>query len=155
MPTPIRETALAAIATRLATTGATVQRARRSEIDTDKEALPVLVLTGTDWAADETAEFGQTHYTLSFIVAGYYRAPASTAKAGQDLAAEQAGTALHAAVVAALAGWTPTEAGLGEASEEGAEFQLYDAEESAKAAGEFTARFNMLCQAPLGSPYSP
>ena len=56
---------------------------------------------------------------------------------------------------AALAGWTPALDGLGEVSEQGAEFRLYDTDESAKPAGEFIARFSMLAIAPLGAPYLP
>ena len=49
--TALRETALAAIAARLTTQipTATVERARRAAVDVDKEPLPRLVLTGTDW----------------------------------------------------------------------------------------------------------
>lgn len=148
MPTALRETTLAAIAARLTAqiTTATVERARRGPIDTDRETLPRLVLTGTDWTADEAAEPGMVHYTLGFAVAGY-------AGARTDLAAEQALSALHAQVIAALAGWTPATAGLGEPAEQDAEFRLYDAEESAKPAGEFVARFSVLITAALGNPY--
>jgi hypothetical protein len=149
MPTPLRETALAAIAARLVAQipAAVVERARRAPVDADRELLPRLILSGASWEADEGAEPGITHYTMGFVVTGY-------ARAATDLALEQALSALHAATVAALAGWTPAVDGLGEAAEEGAEFQIYDAEESAKPAGEFTARFSMLCLAPLGSPYT-
>ena len=66
MPTPIREAALAAVADRLTTElpSVVLERARRAPVDTDKEPLPRLVLTGTDWEADETAEPGSTHYNL-------------------------------------------------------------------------------------------
>jgi hypothetical protein len=150
MSTPLREAALAAIATRLADQmpGVPLERARRSPVDTDKEALPRLVLTGTDWEADETAEPGSTHYTMGFVVAGYIRDTT-------DLGVEQGLSDLHASVVAALAGWTPTVDGLGEATEQGAEFRLYETDESAKPAGEFLARFSMLAIAPLGSPFIP
>jgi len=149
MPTPLRETALAAIAARLVASipAAVVERARRTVVNTDKELLPRLILTGTSWEADETAEPGVTHYTMGFVVQGF-------ARAATDLALEQALSALHAATIAALAGWTPTQDGLGEASEEGADFELYDAVDSEKPAGEFTARFSMLCLAPLGGPYT-
>lgn len=65
MPTALREAALAAIADRLSVElpGIVLERARRAPVDTDKEQLPRLVLTGTDWEADETAEPGSTHYT--------------------------------------------------------------------------------------------
>ena len=150
MSTPLREAALAAIGTRLADQmpGVPLERARRSPVDTDKEALPRLVLTGTDWEADETAEPGQTHYTLGFVVAGY-------ARATTDLGIEQALSDLHASAVAAIVGWTPAVDGLGEVSELGADFRLYDTDESAKPAGEFLARFSMLAIAPLGAPYLP
>ena len=150
MSTPIREAALAAIADRLTTElpGTVLERARRALVDIDKEPLPRLVLTGTDWEADETAEPGSTHYTMGFVVAGYIRDTT-------DLGVEQGLSDLHASVVAALAGWTPTVDGLGEATEQGAEFRLYDTDESAKPAGEFLARFSMLAIAPLGAPYLP
>ena len=150
MPTALREVALAAIADRLSTDlpGVVLERARRAPVDTDKEPLPRMVLTGTDWEADETAEPGSTHYTMGFVVAGYVRDPT-------DLGVEQGLSDLHASVVATLAGWTPAVDGLGEASEQGAEFRLYDTDESAKPAGEFLARFSMLAIAPLGSPFIP
>ena len=150
MSTPIREAALAAIADQLAAAlpSIVLERARRAPVDTDKEPLPRLVLTGTDWEADETAEPGSTHYSLGFVVAGYVRD-------ATDLGVEQGLSHLHASVVAALAGWTPTVDGLGEATEQGAEFRLYDTDESAKPAGEFLARFSMLAIAPLGAPFIP
>ena len=150
MPTPIREAALAAIADRLTSElpGAVLERARRVPVDTDKEPLPCLVLTGTDWEADENAEPGSTHYSLGFAVAGYVRD-------ATDLAVEQGLSVLHASLIAALAGWTPALDGLGEVSEQGAEFRLYDTDESAKPAGEVVARFTMLAIVPLGSPYLP
>lgn len=150
MSTPIREAALAAIADRLTTElpGTVLERARRALVDIDKEPLPRLVLTGTDWEADEAAEPGSTHYTMGFVVAGYIRDTT-------DLGVEQGLSDLHASVVAALAGWTPGVDGLSEVAEQGAEFRLYDTDESAKPAGEFLARFSMLAIAPLGAPYLP
>ena len=150
MSTPLREAALAAIAARLAgqLPDVPLERARRSPVDTDKEPMPRLVLTGTDWEADEAAEPGLTHYSLVFVVAGY-------ARALTDLEIEQALSSLHASIVAARTGWTPPLPGLGEVSELGAEFRLYDTEESRKPAGEFLARFSILAIAPLGSPFIP
>ena len=150
MPTALREAALAAIADRLVAElpSVVLERARRAPVDTDKEPLPRLVLTGTDWEADKTAEPGSTHYTMGFVVAGYVRD-------ATDLGLEQGLSDLHASVVAALAGWTPVGDGLGDAAEQGAEFRLYDTDESAKPAGEFLVRFSMLAIAPLGAPYLP
>jgi hypothetical protein len=105
------------------------------------------VLTVTSWEADETAEPLATHYTMAFAVTGY-------AKGRTALLADQATSTLHAATVAALMAWTPSESGLGEPAEEGAERRLLDTEESAVPVGEFVARFTMLCIAPLGSPYT-
>jgi hypothetical protein len=150
MPTPIREATLAAVAERLTAElpGVALERARRAPVDTDKEPLPRLVLMGTDWEADETAEPGSTHYSLGFAVAGYVRD-------ATDLGVEQGLSDLHASLIAALAGWTPAPEGLGEVSEQGAEFRLYDTDESAKPAGEFIARFSMLAIAPFGAPCIP
>jgi hypothetical protein len=142
--TALRETALAAIAARLTAQvpTATVERARVAPVDTDKENLPRLVLESTDWTADETAEPLAVHYTLAFAVTGYVHGRTG-------LAVEQGLSELQASTVAALSGWAPSASGLGEAAQEGAEFRLYDAEESARPAGEFTARFSMLCIGPL------
>jgi hypothetical protein len=149
MSTPLREAALAAMSARLTSqlSGVTVERARRAPVDTDSEHLPRVVLTATDWTADETVEPLATHYTLAFVVSGYVRGTS-------DLAIEQALSTLHARVVAALVGWTPQLPGIGEVSEEGAEFRLYDADESAKPAGEFAARFSVLCIGGQGIPYA-
>jgi hypothetical protein len=149
MSTPLREAALAAVATQLAVSmpAVPIERARRAQVDTDAETLPRLVLRGEEWEADETQEPEYTHYRIGFSVAGFVRG-------ATDLEAEQALTTLHASVVAALAGWTPSTAGLGDVSEQGADVRLYDADESAKPAGEFVARFALLAIAPTGSPYA-
>jgi hypothetical protein len=148
--TALRETALAAIVARLAGAipAATVERARRAPVDIDKESLPRLVVTGTDWSADEAAEPLAVHYTLSFAVAGTLRAAVPKGADG-GMQIDQALSALHDAVVDALSGWTPGIDGLGDPAQEGAEFRVLDAEESAGPAGEFTARFSMLCLGPL------
>lgn len=142
--TALRETALAAIAARLTAqiTTATVERTRRVPVDIAAESLPRLVVAGIDWTPDETAEPLVVHYTLAFAVTGYVRDRT-------DLLVEQGLSALHASVATALSGWTPGIDGLGEPADEGAEHRLYDAEESDKPAGEFVARFSMLCLGPL------
>ena len=147
--TPLREAALAAVTVRLATTvaGAVVERARRAPVDTDSEALPRLIVTGTKWTADLTQEPGITHYAIGFDVIGYV-------SAATDVAAEQAVSALHAAVLSALASWTPDAAGLSDVEEEGAVFRAYAADESARPAGAFAARFSLLAVAPTGQPFT-
>jgi hypothetical protein len=146
---PLREAALAAIAARLTATlsDIAVERARRAPVDTDAETLPRLVLRGDDLDADDSQEPGRTHYQIGFVVAGY-------AASSTDLAAEQALSVLHARVVAALAGWTPAEPGLGDVAERRTDFALYAAEDSARPAGEFQARFAMLAVAPSGGAFS-
>lgn len=148
--TPLREAALAAVAARLADLlrDAAIERARRAFVDTDAEALPRLIVSGTDWIADITQEPGATHYSIGVTVAGYVAG-------ADDLAAEQALSVLHASVVAALAGWTPDEAGLGDVVEHTASFRLYSADESARPAGEFVARFSLLAVAPTGQLFTP
>lgn len=144
---PLREAAMAAVTTRLAAQLPTtvVERSRRAPVDTDAESLPRLVVTAGDVAADETAEPFRTHYTLGFGVMGY-------AAGATDLEAEQALSLLHAQVVAALAGWTPTEPGLGDVRELGADIGLFD--DSARPAGSFAARFTILAVGPTGGPFS-
>ena len=146
---PLREAALAAIAERLAAElpDVAVERARRAPVDTDAETLPRLVLRGDDIEADDSQEPGRTHYRIGFGVSGFVGGDT-------DLAAEQALSLLHARVVAALAGWTPTAPGLGDVAEQGAEFRLLDTEESARPAGEFLARFTILAVGPAGGPWS-
>jgi hypothetical protein len=149
MSTPLREAALAAIEARLRAVlpDVTTERARRAAVDTTNETLPRLILRGDSWTADLSQEPGVTHYACAFSVTGY-------SAARSDLAAEQALTTLHARVVAALSGWTPATAGLGDVVEQDSEFTLYDAEESQQPAGEFLARFEMLAIAPTGAPYA-
>ncbi len=146
---PLREAALAAIADRLTTSlpDVVVERARRAPVDVDAEILPRLILRGEDWQADDTEEPGRTYYSIGFSVTGF-------ASATIDLAAEQTLSLLHARVVEALAGWTPSTAGLGDVAEQSAEFSLYDAEDSARPAGDFLARFSMLAIAPSGGPWA-
>lgn len=147
--TPLREAALTAIAARLQAQllDVVVERARRAPVDVDAETLPRLILRGEDWQADDTEEPGRTHYQLGFSVTGFV-------SAATDLAAEQALSLLHARVVEALAGWTPSTAGLGDVAEQGAEFSLYDSEDAARPAGEFLARFSMLAIGPSGGPWA-
>jgi hypothetical protein len=147
--TPLREAALAAIAERLAAAlpDVVAERARRAPVDVDAETLPRLILRGEDWQADDSEEPGRTHYRLGFSVAGF-------ASATTDVAAEQALSLLHARVVEALAGWTPSTPGLGDVAEQSAEFSLYDSEDAARPAGEFLARFTMLAIGPTGGPWA-
>lgn len=150
MPTiPLREAAMAAIAARLVAQmpDVVVERARRSAVVIDEETLPRLILRAEDMAADDTEEPARTHYTLTFSVA-------CVAAAATDLAIEQALSLLHARVVDALAAWTPADPGLGDIQERGAEFRLYEAEESAQPAGEFIAGFAMLAVGPAGGAWS-
>jgi hypothetical protein len=61
---------------------------------------------------------------------------------------------LRRRLVSLLAGWTPAAPGLGDVVEQGAEFRMYDTEESALPAGEFLARFSILAIGPNGGPWS-
>ncbi|MCA3416618.1 MAG: hypothetical protein INF84_18640 [Roseomonas sp.] len=146
---PLREAALAAIAERIITglPDVALDRARRAPVDVEVETLPRLVLRGEEIEADDTEEPGRTHYRIGFVVSGF-------AAGASDLAAEQALSVLHARLVSLLAGWTPAAAGLGDVVEQGAEFRMYDIEESALPAGEFLARFSILAIGPNGGPWS-
>jgi len=150
MPTPVREAALAAIAARLPAQmpDVALDRARRSPVDTDVEPLPRMILRGEGIDADDTQEPGRTHYQIGFTVLAISRA-------GSDLVLEQTLSVLHARIAAALAGWVPNILNLGDVAEQGAEFVLYDAEDSAKPAGECAARFSILAVTPTGDPNIP
>jgi hypothetical protein len=141
----LREAALDAVVTRLAAqiTTATVERMRRGPVDTDKETLPVLIVGSSELTADDTVEFGSVHYTMSLEIAGYARATTSTTT-------EAALADLHASIVAALDGWTPSELRISDPQPRGVEFRRLDAEESNVDAGEMLARFEMLIVAPTG-----
>ena len=146
---PLREAALAAIAERIITglPDVALDRARRAPVDVEAETLPRLVLRGEEIEADDTEEPGRTHYRIGFVVSGF-------AAGASDLAAEQALSVLHARLVSLLAGWTPAAPGLGDIAEQGAEFRMYDSEESTLPAGEFLARFSILAIGPNGGPWS-
>lgn len=147
--TPLRTAALEAVTARLAAVlPVPVERARRAAVDTDREELPRLVVMGEGWTANEAVEPLVTHYTIGFAVMGY-------AAGDDDQAAEDAVSLLHAQTVAALSAWTPAAAGLGDVSELEAELVLFEAEQSARPAGMFTARFSILATVPSGAPYSP
>ena len=150
MSTPVREAALAAVAARLRAQlpDVTLDRARRGEVDIDVERMPRMILRGEGIDADDTQEPGRTHYRIGFTVLAISRA-------GSDLDLEQALSLLHARIVAAIGGWVPSIVGLGDVAEQGAEFVLYDAEDSARPAGECAARFSILAVTPTGDPYIP
>ena len=151
--TPIREALLAAVATRLsaAIPDVPVERARRSP--PGNEEFPRLILRGGDLGSSDAESFGETTYTVGFVVTGYAAAPGSAAN--QDLAAEQALSALHARVVKALAAWQPDGTDLNEVRDTGgADFTVYDLEESDIPAGEFTAGFEAISVRPTGHPYA-
>lgn len=122
-----------------------VDRARRGEIDIATERLPRLVLQPEDVSADETQSPGYTHYTLTFAVV-------ATLLGTTDLDLEQRLNAMHADLIAALAGWQPSTTGLGDVAQLGAEFNVYDPSTSKKPAGEVSARFSMLAVLPTGIP---
>ena len=146
--TALRESLTAAIVTRLSGTGgATIERTRITPINLDTETMPRLVVTAGDWSADETQEPGYTHYTMTFSVTGFVR----PVPGPDELDAEKALNALHAAVVTQLVGWRPSVTG-GSIQELGAEFDLYATENSLRPAGDFVAQFTLLAIASTGNP---
>lgn len=148
MATTIPAAAVQAVTMRLQEiiTTATVERDRRAPVNVDSDPLPCLVVGVDGLEADTSQEPGYTHYRMEIWVLGY---AAGTEDTGAALAIYD----LHAQVVAALAGWTPDTAGLGDLGEISAEFTLFDADQAETPAGEFTARFSMLAHAPTGNPY--
>jgi hypothetical protein len=154
--TPIREKLLADVTERLASTvtDVPVERARRAIPNEDIEGdFPRLIVRGGDLASSDGEGYGETTYAVGVVVTGY--AKASPYDDDQDLSCEQALSALHARVVAALVSWQPDGVDLNEVREGGqAEFISYDLDESAVAAGEFTATFEAISIRPTGHPYA-
>lgn len=147
MPTPLRESVLAAVADRLQDMipGVPVERARRAPVGIDER--PRLVVRGGDAAADESQSPMETFWTFGVSVSGYVAA-------ASDLAAEQALSTLHAQVMEALQA-----VDLGPASVQPtiglAEMALYDSADSSAPAGQFTIILEALAVAPTAHPYAP
>lgn len=138
MPTSVREHVLDSAVTLLAAAipTATVERSRRAAVDTDRETLPRLIITMPGWESDETQGHGVVFYTAELQVAGY-------ARGDTDAEADAALDQLNAAVQGAMGAWTPTGWDVDAPASLGVDFRLFDAEESSRPAGEFTARFSM------------
>jgi len=160
------------------------ERARRAPVDIDADSLPRLVVTGGDVVADQTMEPGRTHYTITLAVAGFVAASTDlaaeqalstlyarvvdvldawtpgSADAEQPLWAGRIGAQMTVARAQASGAQATAQAaaalslGLGDLAEQGAEFRLYDAEESARPAGEFVVRFSLLAVSPAGGAWS-
>jgi hypothetical protein len=151
--TPIRERALALVAERLAQQlpDVPVERARRAMVEDDE--MPRLVVRGGDLSSSDGTAFGETTYGVGVIVVGYAKADPDAED--QDIACEQALSALHARVVKALAAWQPDGTDLNEVREAGgADFTAYDLDDNAAASGEFTAGFEAESIRPTGHPYA-
>lgn len=138
MATSVREYVLTATVARLVDQipTATVERSRRAAVDTDRETLPRLVVTMPGWEADDTQGHGVVFYNAELLVTGY-------AGADTDAEADAALDQLNAAVQGALGDWTLTAWDVDAPASTGVDFRLFDAEESSRPAGEFTARFAM------------
>jgi hypothetical protein len=145
--TPLRESVLAAVETRLASliSDVPVERARRAPVDISE--FPRLIIHGLDASPDLSQSPMETFWTFGFSVTGYV-------KAATDLAAEQALSDLHASVMAAL-----ENADLGPGAVQptagAADMALYPAEDSKTPAGQFTVVFQALAIAPTSYPYAP
>lgn len=145
--TALREAVMAAAAARLTAqlAGVQVERARRAPMDVTE--LPAVVVTAGDVTADENQSPTECFWTFDFTVTGY-------AKGSTDLACEQALSALHASVIAALQGYD-LGPGTVQTNTAPASFDIYTTEDSDVAAGQFEARFAVLAVAPVGSPFAP
>jgi len=152
MPTPVREAAMMAVFDRLSAalpaiySGVVVERARRTPIELRTLAGPLAVLTAGSVESDTTQSPGETFYTIEFEVA-------VTLPSYEDAEMEADQATFHAAVVAALMPWEPATAGLGEVTEQGADFAIIPAAESARRVVEILCRFSILAITPTGSPY--
>jgi hypothetical protein len=144
--TPLFDVVLSAVADALAAMLPTAQVARARRAPVEIEERPCLVIIPGSAVPDLTQSPGETFWTFGFTVAGY-------AAGDDDAAAEAAMMDMHAAVIMAL-----NDADLGGATVQAtpgpAEFQLYSAQESAPAAGDFAVGFTALVVAPHGAPFA-
>lgn len=126
-----------------------VSRARRAPIDPDTEAagLPLLNVVVTSFEPDAEQELSRTHFGVEFLVSGY-----AAGRTDQDM--DRALSALHARTHNALDRWMPDIAGANWCSASGVEFQAYDAEDSARPLGEFSARFRLVGFGAAGGAYT-
>lgn len=121
-----------------------VERTRRAPVDVAGE-VPRIVVVATTATPDDTQSPGETFWTFGFTVIGY-------GSGANDGAADYALDEMHARVVATLevaelgVATVMATTGLGE-------FGLYDAQESAEPAGQFSVSFEALAIAPNDSPF--
>lgn len=147
MARPIREMLLAAVHARLsnAIPTAAVHRSRRSPIDTEAEALPVLVVHLTRMDAQlEAMTPTETHYRCAIEVQG-------VAEGDTDAEADEAVSQLHADVIAALDGWALQPNTVDELAAGPGEFKMHDADESARPTGEFLVELTCTAIVTTGS----
>lgn len=151
MSATLRDTITDAIIARLRAQLAEVpvERARRAPIDPDAEArgLPLLNVLLTSFEPDAEQELGRTHFLAEFTVAGY-----ATGRTDEEM--DRALSALHARTHGALDRWMPDVAGANWCAAAGVEFLAYDADDSARPLGEFTARFRLTCFGNAGGAYT-
>jgi hypothetical protein len=126
-----------------------VSRARRAPVDADTETggLPLLNVALTSFEPDAEQELGRTHFAVEFVVAGY-------AAGRTDEEMDRAVSALHARTHDALDRWMPDVAGANWCAAAGVEFLAYDAEDSARPLGEFSARFRLMAFGAAGGAYT-
>lgn len=151
MPTPVRQAILGEIQARLdaysAVSGA-VEIGRRAPVDIKNEVTPHVGLSITKMTPDHSAEPGNTHYTVELSVL-------ATVAGTDDADLDNTMSVVHANIVGALAGWTPSLDGMHDAVETDVQFNTFDTEDSAKPAGEVLIDFNILMVVPYGQLYTP
>jgi len=121
-----------------------IERGRRAPVDIEERPRVILLSGGA--VPDETQSPFETFWTFSFAVGGYV-------VAATDAAAEVALMELHALVIGALSGVEIGGATI-EATSGPASFDLYGADGSAPAAGDFNLGFTALAMAPTGQPFT-
>lgn len=121
-----------------------VSTARRAAVDQSDEFPRLVVMPGSAFP-DDTQSPGETFWRFNFVVQGY-------AAGTDDDAAEYAQGEMHARVVAAL---QTAELGVATimATTAAGDFGLYDADESAAPAGQFSVGFEALAVAPTNYPF--
>lgn len=152
MTTTVWDAAMAAVAARLRAqiTDVTLDVDRRADVGTATGDRPRLVLTlGSTPAPDLTQDPGAEHHEMEVFVSGYIVG----ARGDTDSEVRIATNTLRARVHAALNGFA--EGAVFDVLAVGGEgAQLYEAEDSALPAGDFTQPFTVRCITASGQPYA-
>ena len=142
------DAAMAAVGDRIAAviTDVPLDRDRRSEV-AERERPRLVLNLGSTPAPDLTQDPGAEYHDIEVTVSGFVAGATDTAA---RIAINTLRARVHAALNGLAGGVVFDVQAIG-----GDGAQLYEAEESAKPAGDFTQPFTVRCVTASGSPYAP